>query len=138
MWASSRLTRDQLLTAFCTVATRYALSLDPLSMALVNPTERTAADGCTNAARYLARPAGPALVGAGQSRIIGLPFLSAGTIKAVYDLVPWAWSRQASLAEHPPAPASGTEEPVGGERHSEHQEEPAERLAQLGALGSLS
>jgi MFS family permease len=84
-------------------------------MALVDPTERTAAAGYTNAARYLARPAGPALAGAGQSLLIGLPFLAAGAIKVAYDLVLWALFRHVPLAEQP-APPSGAEQPVGDKR----------------------
>src|SRR6266568_1218365 len=60
-------------------------------MALVDPAERTAAAAYTNTARYLARPAGPALAGAAASASLGAPFVIAGTIKAAYDLVLWSW-----------------------------------------------
>ena len=68
-------------------------------MALVEPAERTAAAGYTNTARYIVRPLGPVLAGAGQSVFIGLPFVVAGTTKAIYDLVPWRWFRGVTLPE---------------------------------------
>ncbi len=68
-------------------------------MGLVDPDERTAAAGYTNTARYLVRPLGPALAGAGQGLFVGLPFLAAGTIKAAYDLVLWRWFRGVRLPE---------------------------------------
>jgi len=46
-------------------------------MALVEPAERTAAAGYTNTARYVVRPFGPVLAGAGQGLFLGLPFLVA-------------------------------------------------------------
>ncbi|MGH9025256.1 MAG: MFS transporter [Acidimicrobiia bacterium] len=60
-------------------------------MALVTPEERTVAAAYTNTARYLVRPAGPALAGAAQSVALGLPFVIAGSIKSVYDLILWRW-----------------------------------------------
>ena len=68
-------------------------------MALVEPEERTAAAGYTNTARYLVRPLGPVLAGAGQGLFFGLPFLAAGTIKTIYDLVLWRWFRGVDLPE---------------------------------------
>lgn len=68
-------------------------------MALVEPDQRTAAAGYTNTARYLVRPLGPVLAGAGQGLFFGLPFLAAGTIKAIYDLVLWRWFRGIDLPE---------------------------------------
>jgi MFS family permease len=68
-------------------------------MALVNPTERTAAAGYTNTARSVFRPFGPILAGASQSVFLGLPFLIAGTIKGAYDLVLWNWFRNVELPE---------------------------------------
>ena len=80
-------------------------------MALVSPEERTAAAGYTNTARYIARPFGPVLAGAGQGLFFGLPFLAAGSIKTGYDLVLWRWFRSVPLPEeaerealHPGAP----------------------------------
>ena len=54
--------------------------------ALVDPAERTAAAGYTNAARHVVRPAGPALASASIAMGAGLPFLVAGALKVVYDL----------------------------------------------------
>ncbi len=45
-------------------------------MALVDPSERTAAVGYTTAARFATRPAGPVLAGAGVAITPGLPFFS--------------------------------------------------------------
>jgi len=70
-------------------------------MALVDPAERTAAAGYTNTARYIVRPVGPVLAGAGQTLFFGLPFLAAGGIKAAYDLVLWRWFRHVALPEEP-------------------------------------
>jgi MFS family permease len=72
-------------------------------MALVDPTERTAAAAYTNTARYLVRPVGPLLAGLAQQTALGVPFVLAGSIKSVYDLVLWRWFRTVPLhrAEHP-------------------------------------
>lgn len=65
----------------------------------VDPDERTAAAAYTNTARYLTRPAGP--VGAGALIKIGLPapFVAAGTLKIVYDLILYGAFRRRSEAE---------------------------------------
>jgi predicted MFS family arabinose efflux permease len=68
-------------------------------MALVEPEERTPAAALTNTARYVARPAGPALAGVSQSAAFGLPFFLAGGIKAVYDVVLWRWFRSVPLRD---------------------------------------
>src|SRR5262249_49916479 len=60
-------------------------------MALVTPDERTPAAAYTNTARYVVRPAGPALAGAAQSIALGLPFVLAGAIKSLYDVILWRW-----------------------------------------------
>ncbi|MGH9268313.1 MAG: MFS transporter, partial [Acidimicrobiales bacterium] len=65
---------------------------------LVDPEERTAAAAYTNAARYLARPLGPVLGGAGSQLAAGLPFFVAGGIKAAYDLLIWRWFRRVPLS----------------------------------------
>jgi len=73
-------------------------------MALVDPSERTAAAAWTNTARYVVRPAGPALAGVVQSSLaMGAPFLIAGVIKGAYDLALWGWFRTVEL---PPEPTS--------------------------------
>jgi MFS family permease len=68
-------------------------------MALVDPDERTPAAAVTNTARYIARPAGPALAGVSQSIAFGLPFVLAGGIKSVYDVVLWRWFRAVPLPD---------------------------------------
>jgi MFS family permease len=75
-------------------------------VALVDPDERTAAAAYTNTARYAARPLAPALAGASQQVVLGLPFFLGGTIKALYDIALWLWFRripvgaEASEADH--------------------------------------
>lgn len=68
-------------------------------MALVDPTDRTAAASVTNTARYLTRPAGPVLAGAAQSVALGFPFVIAGSLKSVYDVALWRWFRRVPLPE---------------------------------------
>lgn len=68
-------------------------------MALVDPSERTAAAAYTNTARYLTRPLGPPLAGALQSVGAGVPFVAAGAIKAAYDVVLWRWFARVPLPE---------------------------------------
>lgn len=68
-------------------------------MALVDPEERTAAAGYTNTARYVVRPVGPVLAGAGQTVFLGMPFLVAALVKASYDLVLWRWFRRVELPD---------------------------------------
>jgi MFS family permease len=60
-------------------------------MALVEPTERTAAAAYTNTARYVVRPVGPLLAAGAVSLGLGAPFVIAGSIKGTYDLVLWRW-----------------------------------------------
>lgn len=67
--------------------------------ALVDPEERTAAAGYTNAARHLARPAGPALASVSMGMVAGLPFVVAGGLKIVYDLALYATYRRVRLAD---------------------------------------
>jgi MFS family permease len=73
-------------------------------MALVPPGERTAAASVTNTARYLTRPVGPVLAGAAQSVALGFPFVIAGSLKSVYDLVLWRWFRRVPLPDHEEVP----------------------------------
>ena len=88
-------------------------------MALVEPEQRTAAAGYTNTARYLARPLGPVLAGAGQGLFLGFPFLAAGTVKSVYDLVLWRWFRGVDLPADTVEQALGTGTGVGAVRTDE-------------------
>jgi predicted MFS family arabinose efflux permease len=55
-------------------------------VAVVDPSERTAAAAYTNTARYLTRPIAPLLAGAALRGSLGIPFLIAGALKSVYDL----------------------------------------------------
>jgi MFS family permease len=94
-----------LQTAIALLLARVALSQMDVPtrqayvMALVEPDERTAAAAYTNTARYVVRPAGPALAGAVSSIWLGLPFLLAGGIKAAYDLVLWRWFTNIDLPD---------------------------------------
>jgi predicted MFS family arabinose efflux permease len=67
--------------------------------ALVDPAERTAAAGYTNAARHVVRPAGPALASVSMAMGAGLPFLVAGGLKAVYDLALYFTFRRVRLGD---------------------------------------
>jgi hypothetical protein len=55
-------------------------------MAVVDPSERTAAAAYTNTARYLTRPIAPLIAGPTLRLGLGAPFLIAGTLKSIYDL----------------------------------------------------
>ena len=85
-------------------------------MALVTPEERTAAAAYTNTARYIVRPIGPLLAGAAQSIALGLPFLIAGSIKSVYDLVLWRWFSHVELPPDTVPPHPGRSSPAPGAR----------------------
>jgi MFS family permease len=76
-------------------------------MALVDPTERTAAAAYTNTARYVVRPVGPLLAGLAQQTALGVPFVLAGSIKSAYDLVLWRWFRTVPLHQ-PDEPSTTT------------------------------
>lgn len=67
--------------------------------ALVDPAERTAAAGYTNAARHVVRPAGPALASVSMGMAAGLPFAVAGALKAVYDVALYVIFRRVRLAD---------------------------------------
>jgi len=54
-------------------------------MAVVDPSERTAAAAYTNTARYLTRPVAPLIAGATLRGALGAPFFIAGVLKSVYD-----------------------------------------------------
>jgi MFS family permease len=73
-------------------------------MALVPPSERTAAAAVTNTARYVTRPVGPAFAGLLGPVGLAWPFLLAGATKSAYDLALWRLFRPARL----PADATTT------------------------------
>jgi hypothetical protein len=109
--AAIAFTHDQALAIGLLVARSALSSMDiparqAYVMALVEPDERAAAAGYTNTVRYLVRPIGPVLAGAGQSLFVGFPFLLAGSIKSAYDLVLWRWFRRVPLPDDHLAPAT--------------------------------
>ena len=67
--------------------------------ALVDPAERTAAAGYTNAARHIVRPLGPALATLSMGMAAGVPFLVAGALKIVYDLAIYFSFRRVRLTD---------------------------------------
>jgi MFS family permease len=66
-------------------------------MAVVDPTERVAAAGYTNTARYLTRPLAPLVAGPTAQLALGAPFLIAGTLKTVYDLAFYVMFRRVKV-----------------------------------------
>jgi MFS family permease len=66
---------------------------------LVDPAERTAAAGYTNAARHLVRPFGPALASLSMGMAAGIPFVVAGGLKAAYDIALYLTFRRVRLAD---------------------------------------
>jgi predicted MFS family arabinose efflux permease len=68
--------------------------------AMVDPEERTAAAAFTNTARYVTRPFGAAIGSALMQNVaFGAPFVAAGVLKSVYDLVLWRLFRRVRLPE---------------------------------------
>jgi predicted MFS family arabinose efflux permease len=55
-------------------------------MAVVDPSERTAAAAYTNTARYVTRPIAPLAAGAALRVGLGAPFVIAGALKSAYDV----------------------------------------------------
>jgi len=55
-------------------------------VAVVEPSERTAAAAYTNTARYVTRPVAPLLAGVALRGALGAPFVIAGALKSVYDV----------------------------------------------------
>ena len=77
-------------------------------MAVVEPSERTAAAAYTNTARYLTRPVAPLIAGATLRGALGAPFLIAGALKSAYDLGLYALCRNVEVEAEPAAqPTSG-------------------------------
>jgi predicted MFS family arabinose efflux permease len=81
-----------LTSAIALLLARFALSQMDVPtrqaylIAVVDPSERTAATAYTNSARYAARPAAPLLAGPSLRIALGAPFLIAGALKSVYDV----------------------------------------------------
>ena len=80
-----------LASAIVLLLSRFALSQMDVPtrqayvMAVVDPSERTAAAGYTNTARYATRPVAPLIASATLKGALGAPFFIAGTLKSVYD-----------------------------------------------------
>jgi predicted MFS family arabinose efflux permease len=68
-------------------------------VALVDPSERTAAAAYTNAARYAVRPVAPLVAGAVLGGALGAPFVIAGALKSAYDLGLYALFRRVPLPD---------------------------------------
>ncbi|HEX6664504.1 MAG TPA: MFS transporter [Gaiellaceae bacterium] len=80
-----------LATAIVLLLSRFALSQMDVPtrqayvMAVVDPSERTAAASYTNTARYVTRPIAPLIAGATLRGALGAPFFIAGALKSLYD-----------------------------------------------------
>lgn len=66
---------------------------------MVDPDERTAAAAFTNTARYVVRPFGAAGAGVVMQAAVGAPFVLAGLLKGVYDLLLYRTFRRVPLPE---------------------------------------
>jgi predicted MFS family arabinose efflux permease len=94
-----------LTTAIALLLGRFALSQMDVPtrqayvVAVVDPTERTAATAYTNTARYVTRPVGPLLAGPALRVALGAPFLIAGAVKSAYDIGLYVLFRDAQLEE---------------------------------------
>jgi MFS family permease len=81
-----------LSSAIALLLARFALSQMDVPIrqayivAVVEPSERTAAAAYTNTARYVARPVAPVVAGAALRAGLGAPFLIAGAVKTIYDV----------------------------------------------------
>jgi predicted MFS family arabinose efflux permease len=69
---------------------------------MVEPSERTAAAAYTNTARYVTRPAGPLAAGALLRVALAGPFVAAGSLKIIYDLILYGAFRGVPLEEAVP------------------------------------
>jgi len=68
-------------------------------VAVVDPSERTAAAAYTNTARYVVRPVAPPLAGAALQVGLGAPFVIAGILKSAYDVGLYALFRKMPVDE---------------------------------------
>ena len=103
----------KLATAIVLLLSRFALSQMDVPtrqayvMAVVDPSERTAAAAYTNTARYLTRPIAPLIAGVTLRGALGAPFFIAGTLKSVYDLGLYVVFRNVTVeGEHAREPAT--------------------------------
>ena len=101
-----------LATAIALLLARFALSQMDVPtrqayvVAVVEPSERTAAAAYTNTARYLTRPVAPLIAGAALRGALGAPFFIAGTLKCVYDAGLYLLFRHVRLGDDPAERAS--------------------------------
>jgi len=72
-------------------------------VAVVDPSERTAAAAYTNTARYLTRPIAPLLAAAALRSALGAPFVIAGALKCVYDIGLYRLFRNVAVEGEGPA-----------------------------------
>jgi len=97
-----------LATAIALLLGRFALSQMDVPtrqayvVAVVEPSERTAAAAYTNAARYSVRPIAPLVAGALVGSSLGAPFVIAGALKSVYDLGLYALFRNVRIDARAP------------------------------------
>ena len=83
--------------------------------ALVGPEERTAAAAFTNTARYVVRPFGAASAGlVMQAVAVGAPFVVAGALKSVYDVLLFTRFRRVPLPEERASGPGSPEDPAPG------------------------
>jgi hypothetical protein len=66
-------------------------------VAVVDPSERTAAAAYTNAARYVTRPIAPLIAGLAVRAGLGGPFLVAGSLKSLYDVALYVLFRDVAV-----------------------------------------
>ena len=66
-------------------------------VSMVEPRERTAAAAYTNTARYVTRPAGPLGAGALLHVALSAPFVAAGGLKVIYDVILYRSFRRVEL-----------------------------------------
>ena len=104
-----------LAAAIALLLARFALSQMDVPtrqayvMAVVDPSERTAAAAYTNTARYLTRPIAPLLAGATLRGALGAPFFIAGALKSIYDAGVYILFRSVEIeGERPSKPAAAS------------------------------
>jgi MFS family permease len=73
-------------------------------VAVVEPSERTAAAAYTNTSRYVTRPVGPLVSGPIMQAALGAPFVIAGVLKILYDLGIYALFRRVPVPSEAVAP----------------------------------
>jgi hypothetical protein len=92
-----------LATAIALLLARFALSQMDVPtrqayvVAVVDPSERTAAAAYTNTARTLTRPAAPLRAGAALRIGLGAPFVIAGALESAYDTGLWVLFRNVPI-----------------------------------------